>query len=420
MKAADKIKSFTLVELLIVIAILAILAAAVVIVINPGEMLAEARDSQRVTDIKSIKDAVDLFIIDNPGATLGIDQRVYISLPDTSATCDNITGLPALPANWYYRCVTEANLRNTNSSGWLPLNLSLIKGGSPIPSLPIDPQNDLTTTRYYQYIPGSVSGNYELTTLLESEKQSKAAAKDGGIDSGRLETGTNMNLWRTASGLAGYWPFDGNGTVTSGSTAGLQDLSGNNNNGTAENANGTGMSFVAGKFGNAIQLDGIDDDVATANSSLFDLAATSSTFSVWIKTNTPPIDSPGIIMRKFSGGTPGGGYWIAMGTNGALSVDMRGDGGDNPSQSTSSTYADGNWHLFMVTLDMTAKRCYLYVDGKLAISDPYLGNLLNSPEVLYIGGSSNSYNFLGAVDELRIYRRLLSLGEIQAMYNAGK
>ncbi|MDD4931154.1 MAG: prepilin-type N-terminal cleavage/methylation domain-containing protein, partial [Candidatus Colwellbacteria bacterium] len=45
------IKSFTLVELLIVIAILAVLAAAVVVVLNPAELLAQARDSQRSTDL---------------------------------------------------------------------------------------------------------------------------------------------------------------------------------------------------------------------------------------------------------------------------------------------------------------------------------------------------------------------------------
>ncbi|MDD4819148.1 MAG: prepilin-type N-terminal cleavage/methylation domain-containing protein, partial [Candidatus Colwellbacteria bacterium] len=39
----NKKTAFTLVELLIVIAILAVLAAAVVIVLNPAELLAQAR-----------------------------------------------------------------------------------------------------------------------------------------------------------------------------------------------------------------------------------------------------------------------------------------------------------------------------------------------------------------------------------------
>ncbi len=47
-------RSFTLVELLIVIAILAVLAAAMVAVINPGEMLASARDSVRMRDLSNL------------------------------------------------------------------------------------------------------------------------------------------------------------------------------------------------------------------------------------------------------------------------------------------------------------------------------------------------------------------------------
>ncbi|MFA7201381.1 MAG: type II secretion system protein, partial [Candidatus Paceibacterota bacterium] len=44
------VRSFTLIELLIVIGILAILTAAVVIVLNPTELLKQGRDSTRMTD----------------------------------------------------------------------------------------------------------------------------------------------------------------------------------------------------------------------------------------------------------------------------------------------------------------------------------------------------------------------------------
>ena len=71
MRPRSKISSFTLVELLIVIAILAVLAAAVVIVLNPAELLAQARDSQRLSDISTLKNAVDLMIVDDPSASLG-------------------------------------------------------------------------------------------------------------------------------------------------------------------------------------------------------------------------------------------------------------------------------------------------------------------------------------------------------------
>ena len=55
-------KGFTLIELLIVIAILAILATTVVLVLNPAQILAQARDAQRISDLSSIKSAIALYL----------------------------------------------------------------------------------------------------------------------------------------------------------------------------------------------------------------------------------------------------------------------------------------------------------------------------------------------------------------------
>jgi prepilin-type N-terminal cleavage/methylation domain-containing protein len=52
-------KSFTLVELMIVIAILAILSAIVIFVLNPGRLFDNMRDIRRVTDITSIHKAIN-------------------------------------------------------------------------------------------------------------------------------------------------------------------------------------------------------------------------------------------------------------------------------------------------------------------------------------------------------------------------
>ena len=55
-------KGFTLIELLIVIGVLAILATSVVLVLNPAQMIAQARDSQRISDLSSIKSAIALYL----------------------------------------------------------------------------------------------------------------------------------------------------------------------------------------------------------------------------------------------------------------------------------------------------------------------------------------------------------------------
>lgn len=62
-----KKRGFTLVELLIVIAIIAILAAAVIIGLNPGRQFSQARNSQRWTHGNAILNAISQNTTDNRG-----------------------------------------------------------------------------------------------------------------------------------------------------------------------------------------------------------------------------------------------------------------------------------------------------------------------------------------------------------------
>lgn len=58
---------FTLIEILIVIGIIAILAAAVIIAINPNRQFAQGRNSQRTTDVNSLMNAINQNMVDNKG-----------------------------------------------------------------------------------------------------------------------------------------------------------------------------------------------------------------------------------------------------------------------------------------------------------------------------------------------------------------
>jgi len=400
------IRSFTLVELLIVIAILAILAAAVVIVLNPAELIAQSRDTQRISDINMVKKAVDLFIVDNSTISLGTSQKVYISLPDAAAPActNNLASLPALPVGWSYNCVTAANLRNINGTGWVPLDFTQVKGGSPIPYLPIDPQNDPTLTRYYQYIPGT--NTFELVTLMESERQTKAANADGGTDAGRLEVGSDRSLWTTASSIKGYWNFDEGTGVTINSPIGSMT-------GTI-----TGTTWVAGKSGTALNYAASATDYVVIPNTLLN-GLTDFTVEAWINLN----------------GT-GGTRSIVGGSNSLLDNEfmMRASGnkisfhmkGSDYVGTTTSMVA-GRWYHYVLTRSGATTRAYL--DGRLEISsstssaaisvDP--GGLVIAQEQDSVGGNFDSAQaWNGKIDEMKFYSRSVSATEALALYNATK
>jgi type II secretory pathway pseudopilin PulG len=60
-------RGFTLVEISLIVAAIGIIAATVIVALNPGRQIAEARDHQRRTDVATIWNAVQQYALNNPG-----------------------------------------------------------------------------------------------------------------------------------------------------------------------------------------------------------------------------------------------------------------------------------------------------------------------------------------------------------------
>jgi len=178
-------KGFTLLELLIVIGILAILSTTMILVINPAEMLKKARDSQRISDLSTLKTAIAYYITNTASPSIG----------STSVTYSDVASVAC------FGTATGTHTFVTDGTGWVPINFDGIPGGSPIGSLPRDPNPEASTgNHYYAYgVASATNYTFKLVTNMESAYYSSsgtgdAETNDGGTNASLLEVGTGMAL----------------------------------------------------------------------------------------------------------------------------------------------------------------------------------------------------------------------------------
>jgi len=197
-------KGFKLIELVIAIAIVAILGITVVVLINPIKIFREARDSQRIADIEQMNRVMSLY-----SANVG----------DLSASiCDNKCYAQTLPGMGFgtaARCGQRYSAATNNTTvtsteqgidgtGWVPVDLRPMSVGVPITAWPIDPKTVVNLNRaqtqvlvgisqYYSF--ACLNNAWEFTAHLESARYSSSSSEmDGGTDVRLYEVGTNIGL----------------------------------------------------------------------------------------------------------------------------------------------------------------------------------------------------------------------------------
>ena len=155
-----------------------------IVIINPGELLAQARDSQRMRDMATVRDAINLFMVQAPTASLcdtatgggdGCAAGGICTFNTAIAAGPFSTVTPATPCS---ALPTFTNLRLTNGTGWVDINFDANPAARTITTLPIDPIND--ATHFYAYRAETVTRTFRLATRLESVRHRVAMLNDGG------------------------------------------------------------------------------------------------------------------------------------------------------------------------------------------------------------------------------------------------
>lgn len=227
---------FTLLELLIVIAIIAILSIALVFMLNPAETLKKARDAQRISDLKTVKTALGIMLTASSTPRLDTAANLVCWTNGTGgaqtakiaySTASTVTLVATLPnggsdtVGTAYDAtgsiVTAANSGKVDGTGWIPVNLKVLTGGTPISSFPVDPINTVATSAatstdlVYRYAcqnasptasPSKPAYIFEIDAVLESNAykvEDNKMAKDGGDNDSFYESGNSLNVLPSTS-----------------------------------------------------------------------------------------------------------------------------------------------------------------------------------------------------------------------------
>ncbi len=111
-------KGFTLIEILLVVAAIAILAGIVIVAINPAKQLGDTRNAERKSAVNTILNAVTQYAVDNNGVLPAGVGTTTVEICATGApSCVGFADLTVLTTNGRYLVSIPNEPQKVNANG---------------------------------------------------------------------------------------------------------------------------------------------------------------------------------------------------------------------------------------------------------------------------------------------------------------
>ena len=394
-------KAFTLVELIIVIAIIAILAVSAFLVLT--KWIAKSRDSRRINDLATIRDALNIG---------SVESTTTLSEPDDKRTINFIDGTTkVISYQWDFGKdkISKADLK------W--------------------DLKDPTDNDYYTYAIDYTKSNYALMAMLEWDSTSYVGKSVYAVDYANRKPRIEWSR---------LWVFVNSSTNSPAEKEGTADLDVASSTGyvayldSTTTINGDLQSFVVLRWGanstleligyypfmgDAKDKSGKDNDLWGTFSwvvgqiwswaSMVTAKALSGTnkldttkpFSIifWVNNmswNAIKIASWSTVAFAISGNSSNITFYASGSTKKVEST---------KAQSSSSSYVQ-----IAMVVNPSDDKIYMYVNGSQVDSQTFPDDVTTTGYLTTIGGTS------GNIDEVRLYQRSLSETEIKNFYDIEK
>lgn len=226
----------------------------------------------------------------------------------------------------------------------------------------------------------------------------------------RVSTQAPETCVQPPSGIIAWWPMD----ETSGTN--VADIVGNN-----PGVHVNGPAPAVGQVDGALRFDGVNDYVGIGDSDLWAFGSNDFTIDLWANFDTPGGGSIGHPGDIFIGSDEGPGtqnkWFFALG-GGVLNFHINGPGtGSFFLVQAPFSPNVGQWYHLAVTRN--GNTYMIFVDGIPVGSEVNTVAIPNANAPLTIGQAEELGFMNGLLDEVTIYNRALTQGELQAIFNAG-